>query len=164
MWLDILAGTIVIVGILQGYRNGLIKAIISFFSIIIGLVLAFWLAGWMSAQLKAYTHLAAQWLPFISFIIVMIGVMILLRMITRLLQSAANWLLLGWLDKVLGMVLYIFIYLTLMSALLYFMHYLHLLEETKYKDSIAYPILLKWWPYCLGHLKAILPHNVSLFG
>jgi membrane protein required for colicin V production len=164
MWLDILSGTIVIVGILQGYRNGLIKALISFFSIIIGLVLAFQLAGWMSDQLKSYTHLAAQWLPFISFLIVMIGIMILLRMITSLLQSAANWLMIGWLDTLLGMVLYVFIYLTIMSAVVYFMHFMHLLEEVKYKESISYPILLQWWPYCFSHLKAILPHNFSLLG
>lgn len=30
MWLDILTGTILIIAILQGYRNGFIKAIISF--------------------------------------------------------------------------------------------------------------------------------------
>jgi len=28
-WLDLLAGTILILALLQGYRNGLIKAIIS---------------------------------------------------------------------------------------------------------------------------------------
>jgi uncharacterized membrane protein required for colicin V production len=30
MWIDILSGTILIIAILQGYRHGLIKAIISF--------------------------------------------------------------------------------------------------------------------------------------
>ena len=40
MWLDILTGTLLIVAILQGIRNGLIKAILSFFSLFIGLIVA----------------------------------------------------------------------------------------------------------------------------
>ena len=45
MWLEILTGTILIIAILQGYRNGFIKAVISFFSLMIGLILAFQFAG-----------------------------------------------------------------------------------------------------------------------
>ncbi len=65
MWLDILTGTIFIIAILHGYRNGLIKAVISFFSLMIGLILAFQLAGWVANFLKEHTKIASHWLPFI---------------------------------------------------------------------------------------------------
>ncbi len=52
MWLDILTGTIFIIAILQGYRNGFIKAVISFFSLMIGLIIAFQFSGWVANFLK----------------------------------------------------------------------------------------------------------------
>ena len=36
MWLDILIGTLFIIAILQGYRHGLIRAIVSFSSLSVG--------------------------------------------------------------------------------------------------------------------------------
>jgi len=64
MWLDILTGTILIIAILQGFRNGFIKAVISFFSLMIGLILAFQFAGWVASFLKEHTKIASHWLPF----------------------------------------------------------------------------------------------------
>ena len=79
MWLDILTGTLLIVAILQGIRNGFIKALLSFFSFFIGLIVAYQLAGWVARQLKEYTKIESHWLPFISFIIVLLAVLFLIR-------------------------------------------------------------------------------------
>ena len=98
-WLDLLVGTILILALLQGYRNGLIKAIISFFSLMIGVVLAFQFAGFVASQLKVYTKITSYWLPFISFLIILLGVMLILRWLTGLLQQTADWLMLGWLNS-----------------------------------------------------------------
>ena len=105
MWLDILTGTLLIVAILQGLRNGLIKAILSFFSFFIGLIVAYQLAGWVASVLKQYTKIESHWLPFISFIIVLLVVLFLIRWVSGLLQQTADLLMLGWLNKLLGIVL-----------------------------------------------------------
>lgn len=166
MWLDILTGTILIVAILQGYRHGLIRAIISFLSLFIGLVLAFQLAGYLAAQLKEHTKIASNWLPFISFLIVLVLVMILLKMASGILQQTAEWLLLGWLNKLLGMVLYGIIYCTILSAVVYFFQVLGIIEGSKMKDSIVYPYLQKWWPLFMDKLSLMIPsikHTLALF-
>ena len=156
-WLDLLAGTVLILALLQGYRNGLIKAIISFFSLMIGVVLAFQFAGFIAGQLKIYTKITSYWLPFISFIIVLIGVMLILRWMTGLLQQTADWLMLGWLNKLLGMVLYIFIYGTILSALIYFMALLGVIEKSTMDAALTYNYLAKWWPYFMSKLSEWLP-------
>ncbi|MEY4459644.1 MAG: hypothetical protein RIT38_864 [Bacteroidota bacterium] len=163
-WLDLLAGTILILAILQGYRNGLIKAIISFFSLLIGVVLAFQFAGFVAAQLKEYTKITSYWLPFISFLLVLIVVMIGLRWVTRLLQQTADWLMLGWLNKLLGMVLYILIYGTILSSLIYFMMLLGILERSTMDASVSYPYLSKWWPYFMAKLNEWLPFIKTSLG
>jgi membrane protein required for colicin V production len=163
-WLDLLAGTILILAFLQGYRNGLIKAIISFFSLLIGVVLAFQFAGFVAAQLKEYTKITSYWLPFISFLLVLIAVMIALRWVTRLLQQTADWLMLGWLNKVLGIALYCMIYGTLLSALIYFMMLLGILEKSTMDTSVSYPYLSKWWPYFMATLSEWLPFIKASLG
>jgi membrane protein required for colicin V production len=157
MWIDILSGTILIIAILQGYRHGLIKAIISFFSLFIGLVVAFQFAGYISNLLKEHTKIGSQWLPFIAFLVVLIGVMILLKMITGILQQSAEWLMLGWLNKLLGMILYALIYGTILSAVLYFMILLGVVEKANIKDSFSFSYLESWWPYFMKKLSLWIP-------
>lgn len=157
MWLDILTGTILIVAILQGIRNGLIKAILSFFSLFIGLIVAYQLAGWVANQLKEHTKIESHWLPFISFVIVLLIVLFLVKWVTGLLQQTAEQLLLGWLNKIMGIVLYSFIYLTIWSAIIYFLQILGVLEAAKMKDAFSYSYLQKWWPYCMEKMSLWLP-------
>ena len=157
MWLDILTGTLLIVAILQGIRNGVIKALLSFFSFFIGLIVAYQLAGWVARQLKEYTKIESHWLPFISFIIVLLAVLFLIRWVSGLLQQTAEVLMLGWLNKLLGIVLYGFIYFTIWSALVYFLQILGVLEAVKMKDAYSYSYLQKWWPYCTDKMSQWLP-------
>ena len=157
MWLDILTGTLLIVAILQGIRNGFIKALLSFFSFFIGLIVAYQLAGWVARQLKEYTKIESHWLPFISFIIVLLAVLFLIRWVSGLLQQTAEVLMLGWLNKLLGIVLYGFIYFTIWSALVYFLQILGVLEAAKMKDAYSYSYLQKWWPYCTEKMSQWLP-------
>jgi membrane protein required for colicin V production len=157
MWLDIFAGTLFIIAILKGYKNGFIRALISFFSLFIGLVLAFQFAGWVAGQLKEHTKIASHWLPFISFLIVLILVLIVLKWIASFLQQTAEWLLLGWLNKLLGILLYGFIYFTILSAVVYFLQILGVIEASKMKASYVHPWLQQWWPYCMGQMAIWLP-------
>jgi membrane protein required for colicin V production len=157
MWLDILTGTLLIVAILQGIRNGFIKALLSFFSFFIGLIVAYQLAGWVARQLKEYTKIESHWLPFVSFIIVLLAVLFLIRWVSGLLQQTAEVLMLGWLNKFLGIVLYGFIYFTIWSALVYFLQILGVLEAVKMKDAYSYSYLQKWWPYCTDKMSQWLP-------
>jgi membrane protein required for colicin V production len=157
MWIDILTGTLLIVAILQGYRNGLIRAIISFMSLYIGLVLAFQCAGWVASMLKTHTKIESHWLPFISFLLVLIVVLLALKFASNLLQQTAEWLMLGLLNKLLGIILYGFIYFTILSAIVYFLQILGVLEAAKMKASYSYEYLHAWWPYCMDKMSSFLP-------
>jgi membrane protein required for colicin V production len=121
------------------------------------LVVAFQFAGYISNLLKEHTKIGSQWLPFIAFLVVLIGVMILLKMITGILQQSAEWLMLGWLNKLLGMILYALIYGTILSAVLYFMILLGVVEKASIKDSFSFSYLESWWPYFMKKLSLWIP-------
>ncbi len=166
MWLDILTGTVLVIAILQGYKNGLIRAVVSFMSLFIGLVLAFQFAGFVANQLKAHTKIASNFLPFISFLVVLIAVLFALRWVSAFLQQGAQWLMLGWLNKLLGIVLYAFIYFTMLSAVVYFLQLLGVLEAASMKQTYSYGYLNSWWPTFIGKISLWLPfikHSIATF-
>jgi membrane protein required for colicin V production len=76
---------------------------------------------------------------------------------TGLLQQTADWLMLGWLNKLLGMVLYCLIYGTIISAFIYFMALLGVVEKSTMDASMSYSYLAKWWPYFMAKLSEWLP-------
>lgn len=157
MWVDILTGTIFIIAVLQGYRKGFIRAVISFFSLFVGLILAFKLAGLVAEQLKQHTKIASYWLPFISFLVVLILVLLILKWVAGLLQQSTEWLSLGWLNKLLGILLYGIIYFTIWSAVFYFLQLLGVIEGPTMVKNYSYSYLQKWWPFCMEKLATWLP-------
>lgn len=156
-WLDLLSGTLLLLAILQGFKNGFIKAIISTFSLFIGVVLAFQCSGYIAGLLKEHTHIISYWVPFIAFLTVLVLAMLALRWLISLLQKTASFLLMGWVDKLLGIVLYVFIYFTIVSAVLYFLILLGVIETSKMSDAVSYPYLKKWWPYLMEKIGGLLP-------
>jgi membrane protein required for colicin V production len=166
MWLDILTGTVLVIAILQGYKNGLIRAVVSFMSLFIGLILAFQFAGFVASQLKAHTKISSHFLPFISFLIILIAVLFALRWASAFLQQGAQWLMLGWLNKLLGIILYAFIYFTMLSAVVYFLQVLGVIEEAKMKETFTYSYLHRWWPTVIAKLGLWMPsikHSIATF-
>jgi membrane protein required for colicin V production len=121
------------------------------------LIVAYQLAGWVANQLKQHTKIESNWLPFISFVVVLLLVLFLIKWVSGLLQQTAELLLLGWLNRVLGIVLYGFIYITIWSAVVYFLEILGVLEAVKMKDAYSYAYLHKWWPYCMEKMSLWLP-------
>lgn len=166
MWLDLLTGTLLIIALLQGYKNGFIRAVISTFSLFLGLILAFQFAGWVAIWLKQQTKITTNFLPLIAFLIVLIGVLLALRWVTRFIQQGAYWLKIGWLNKLLGILLYAFIYFTMLSAFVYFMVILGVVSAATFKNTISYTYIQVWWPYCIEKMAILLPsikENIARF-
>ena len=105
MLIDILFIICMVFALFKGYRNGLIVAVFSLVAIIVGLAAAMKLSVYVAKQLGEYTSVSQSWLPFISFALVMIVVVILIRLGATALQKMAELLLLGWLNKLAGVVL-----------------------------------------------------------
>jgi len=57
----------------------------------------------------------------------------------------------------LGIVLYGFIYFTILSAVIYFLQILGLVQAAEMKVSYTYSYLQKWWPYCMEKASFWIP-------
>lgn len=87
MLIDIIFLLCMILALIKGYRNGLIVAVFSFVAIVVGLTAAMKLSAYVAEKLGQQTSISQSWLPFISFAIVMIAVVILVRLGATALQK-----------------------------------------------------------------------------
>ncbi len=163
MAIDIIFLILLILAIVKGYRNGFVVAVFSFLAIIIGLAAAMKLSTVVAGWLQESTHISNAWLPFLSFVLVMIVVIILVRLGAKLIQSAIEMVLLGWLNKITGMLLYAVLYITLYSVVLFYAEKLQWIKPETVLSSRTYAFVQPWGPKAIHFFGIIIPYFKGMF-
>lgn len=164
MLIDILFIICMVLALFKGYRNGLIVAVFSLVSIIVGLAAAMKLSVYVAKQLGEHTSVSQSWLPFLSFALVMIVVVILIRLGANALQKMAELVLLGWLNKLAGVVLYAVLYTLVLSVVLFFAEKLHLFDQNTIATSKVHGFIQPWGPKAIDGIGKLIPLFSDMFG
>ena len=135
----------------------------TFIAIIIGLAAALKLSTAVAGWLQNSTHIAKQWLPFIAFALVMIGVIILIRLVANILQKSVEMMLMGWINRIGGIVLYIVIYLTLFSVILFYADKMQFLKAETINASKTFAFVEPWGPKVINWFSVIIPFFKDMF-
>src|SRR4051812_25304065 len=118
MIIDIIYVILLTIALWKGFSRGFIIAIFSFLAIFIGLAAAIKFSAVVAVWLHSSTNIGTRWLPFISFLAVIIIVIILVRWIAGLLQASVEFAMLGWLNRLAGVILYVALYTMFYSIIL----------------------------------------------
>ena len=102
--LDIIILICFIPGIIRGLQKGFIEQAVALVSLILGAWLAFHFSSLVSDWLHPYLDVSESVLNVISFGLIVIATVILLFLLGRMLTGLVNLVLLGWLDRILGLV------------------------------------------------------------
>ena len=163
MVIDIITLIIFIMAVWKGYRRGFIVAILSFLAILIGLAAAIKFSVAVAGWLQNNTNIAAHWLPFLSFALIMIAVILVVRWIANLTEAAIDIVLLGWLNKLGGIVLYIALFMMVYSIILFYATQMGLLKTATIASSQTYGLIEPWGPKAIGALGYIIPFFKDMF-
>lgn len=163
MIIDVVFIFLMILAVIKGFRNGFIVAVFSFLGIIIGLAAAMKLSAVVAGWLQDSTHIAAAWLPFLSFVLIMIGVMILVRLGALFIQSAMEMVLLGWINKVSGVVLYAAVYTTILSVMLFYAEKINWIKADTFTASHTYAFIKPWGPKAIELFGTVIPFFKGMF-
>jgi membrane protein required for colicin V production len=163
MIIDIIFFILFVLAIFKGISRGLIVAIFSFFAIIIGVAAAMKLSYIVANWLQQSFNLSGKWLSLLSFLIVLIGVILLVRWVANLIQAALNVAMLGWLNKLGGIVLYLFIYLFVYSILLFYLTRMNIIKEETISASKTYSLIEPFGPKAIDALGSIIPVFKNIF-
>lgn len=102
MIIDIIYAILLVLAIIKGFQRGLIVGIFSFVALVVGLAAALKLSTVVAGYIGDSVHISAEWLPFISFLVVFIGVVLLIRLGAKAIESAVEVVMLGWLNRIGG--------------------------------------------------------------
>ena len=163
MIIDAIFILLMIIAVIKGYRNGFIVAVFSFLGMIIGLVAAIKFSTLVAGWLKESTQISSAWLPFLSFALIMIAVIVLVRLGARLIQSAMELVLLGWLNKLTGIVLYAALYITVLSVVLFYAGKIQLFTPETFQASVSYTFIQPWGPKAIDMFGSVIPIFKGMF-
>jgi len=163
MLVDIIGLVLLAMAIFKGYSRGLIVSILSFLAILIGLAAAMKFSVVVAAWLEENSNIGAQWLPFVAFLVIMIGVILIVRWIANLAEAAIEIVLLGWLNKLGGVILYILLYMMVYSIVLFYATEMGILKAETIQASHTYYLIEPWGPKIINALGYIIPFFKDMF-
>jgi len=125
----------------KGYSKGLVVALFSFVGMIVGMLLALKCSAVVAVWLGEETKLDAKWLPFLAFLLIIIGVYFGVRMLAALVQKSLEFAMLGWANRVGGILLYALLYSSLLILVLFYADKMELLSAEAKADSQFYQFM-----------------------
>ena len=143
-----------------GIKNGLIKQVVAFAVIYFGITLSLKFATPASEWILEHVKIPEFWAKAVSFILIFFAVALVLSLLGKMLEKIIKISLLGWLNKLLGIVVTFCIFALLFSVVVYFVdsanNLLDFIPKEKLEESRFYPALLDL-------SKEVFPHFKELF-
>jgi len=163
MILDIIIAVILILAIIKGYRQGLIVALFSVLAFIVGLAAAIKLSVVVAGYIGNAVKISDKWLPIISFAVVFLIVVLLVRVGAKFLQKSVELAMLGWLNTIGGILLYAGLYIFIFSILIFYADQLGFIKSETKNESVAYAYVQPWGPKLMDGLGKIIPVFKGMF-
>lgn len=163
MSIDIASLVILLLFFIRGYMKGLIVAAFSVIAILLGLLVALKLSQSFAVWLLAHNYIASGWAQVVSYVILFVGVVILVKFIARIIEKAAEGLLLGQVNKLLGGVLYAFLGAVVWSSILWIGARIHAFSAETISSSKSYSWLSLIAPWFWEQAGKLLPFVQDTF-
>mgnify|MGYP005816575523 CR=1 FL=1 len=129
MFIDVIYIVLIVLAAIRGFQRGLIVGIFSFVAIIVGLAAAIKLSAVVAGYIGEAVKVSYKWLPVISFLVVFIGVILLIRLGANLLQKTVEMSMMGWANRLGGILLYISLVTLVFSVMIFYAEKLDLLQN-----------------------------------
>jgi len=149
--------------IFKGISKGFIIAVFSLLAFIIGLAAALKLSATVAAYLQSKMDLSGYWLPVLSFLIVFGAVVLIIRWGAAFFKKAIRLAFLGWIDTLLGIILYAIMYLMVYSVVLFYATKIHLISTETQLASKTYAYIEPFGPAAMRTLGKLIPFFSNMF-
>lgn len=163
MLLDLVFAVFIVLAILKGYKSGLVVGLFSLVAVIIGLAAAMKLSTVVAGYIGKAVKVSDEWLPVISFAVVFFLVILLIRLGARAIEKTVEVAMLGWVNKIGGVVLFVAIYTVVFSVLLFYAEQMKLVEPETINKSVTYSFVQPWGPKAINGFGSIIPIFKDMF-
>ena len=164
MILDLVFAVFIILAVFKGYSKGMVVAIFSIVAFIAGIAAAMKLSASVAVYLGQNAHIAGKWLPVLSFLLVFLAVVVIVRLGAKFIEKTLNLVMLGWLNRLAGILLYAVLYSILLSILVFYASLVHLISAETLQGSVTWPFLQPLGPWAMEGLGKLVPFFKDMFG
>lgn len=164
MLLDLIYAVILVLAIFHGFQRGLILGLFSLVAVIIGLAAAMKLSIVAGKYIGSAIKISDEWLPVISFAVVFLVIVLLIRLAARAIEKTVEMVMLGWVNKIGGIIFYAAIYTIVFSVLLFYAEQMKLLQPETINKSVTYSFVQPWGPKAINGFGSIIPIFKDMFG
>ena len=158
--LDIILLICFIPAIIQGLRKGFIAQAISIISIVVGIWASARFANIVTAWIGQYIGASEQVLKLVAFALILIAVFLVLAALGKMLEGVFRLVMLGWLNKLLGMLFALLKTVLIVGLLIIVFTSVNdtfkFVHESVLNESVLYPPLKKLAFEVFPYLKEIL--------
>ena len=163
MSIDIAYLVVLLIALVKGWQKGLIVAVFSLVAWIIGIAAALKFSTVAAKYLEESGHVSAKWIPFLSFIIVFLGVVLTIRMLAKLIEASVELVWMGWMNNAAGAFLYLILYSILFSVALFFLIQMKLISDETASRSLVFSFIEPWGPVVINGLGKVIPFFKDMF-
>ena len=163
MLLDIIFAVVIVLAIFKGYSRGLVVGLFSLVAVIVGLAAAIKLSAVVASWIGRAVKVSEEWLPLVSFIVVFIIIVLLIRLAAKAIEKTVELAMLGWVNKIGGILLYVIIYTIVFSILLFYSEQMHLLKKETIDSSRTYSYIQPLGPKVINGLGRLIPFFKDMF-
>ena len=162
MIIDAIFIILMVLACYKGLRKGLIIALFSVLGFIIGIVAALKLSAVVAAQIAEHGG-TGKWWPALSFLMVFLAAAIAVNLCGRLIQKTFETVMLGWANRIAGVLLYAFLYCIIFSVFLFYGAQLHIIKADTISASMVYPYLQPAAPKIIDGIGKLVPVFKNMF-
>jgi membrane protein required for colicin V production len=163
MAIDIVFFVLVFFAAIKGFQRGLIIAVFSILAFIIGLAAAIKLSAVAAVHIGKAISVTDKWLPVVSFVAVFIFVVILVRFGAKVIEKVLRLGLLGWANRMGGILFYTILYTIILSILIFYAEELHILKPITIHSSATYPYIQPLGPRLINAIGNVIPVFRDMF-
>ncbi|ELR71389.1 hypothetical protein C900_02730 [Fulvivirga imtechensis AK7] len=162
--IDIILIIPIIYGAYRGFKKGFLLEIIAIVAFILAVIGGFKLLHWGMDLLDQYFDISGQVLPYIAFVLIFIGIILLINLLGKGLKKIIDLTILGAADNIAGAVLSATKWAFGLSVILWLSATFDIGIPEEWKEgSILYPYLMPFAPAVVDFFSAIIPFAHDLF-
>ena len=163
MLIDSILAILLLIATYKGYKRGLVVGLFSFVAIIVGIAAAMKLSVIATAYLQKYANLKGSWLPLLSYLLVFIAVILIIRLAANAIEEGVKVVTLGWANKLGGILFYWMIFLIAFSVLIFYAVKLNVVSQHMLDTSYSYPYLSPLGPRIIDGFAVLVPLFKDMF-
>jgi len=163
MVLDAVGIILIILFFIRGYRKGLIVAAFAIIAILLGIICSLKLSQAFASFLLEKGIVTSGWAQIVSYIVLFIGVVWLVRAGGKLIEKTVEAVWLGLFNNLAGGVIYSLMAIIVWSCCLWLGNQAHIFSPETIASSKTFPWFSPVAPWVFGHVGDLMPFAKNIF-